>query len=128
MGTSSLQVISFLLWMAASPTSFRDRPSRRWRCSARKARRRSCRYVVTPADAWASPQTGEGASTSVVVNVHNAPAGVQSQTSRMDAQGNVAIDVILKKAIDGAVAESLSNGSGGRLLGDDFGIKQFMGR
>ena len=46
----------------------------------------------------------------------------------MDAQGNVAIDVILKKAIDGAVAESLSNGSSGRVLGDDFGIKRFMGR
>jgi hypothetical protein len=69
-----------------------------------------------------------GGSTSVVVNVHNAPAGVQSQTSRMDGQGNVAIDVILKKAIDGAVAESLSNGSGGRVLADDFGVKRFMGR
>jgi phage-related minor tail protein len=71
---------------------------------------------------------GGGGSTSVVVNVHNAPAGVQSQTSRMDAKGNLAIDVILKKAIDGAVAESLSSGSGRRVLADDFGVKQFMGR
>ena len=63
-----------------------------------------------------------------MVNVHNAPAGVQSQTSRMDAQGNVAVDVILKKAIDGAVAESLSNGSGRRVLADDFGVKRYMGR
>ena len=70
---------------------------------------------------------GGGGSTSVVVNVHNAPAGVQSQTSRMDAQGNLAVDVILKKAIDSAVAESLSNGSGRRVLADDFGIKPFMG-
>ena len=71
---------------------------------------------------------GGGGSTSVVVNVHNATAGVQSQTSRMDAQGNLAVDVILKKAIDGAVAESLSNGSGRRVLADDFGVKPFMGR
>jgi hypothetical protein len=63
-----------------------------------------------------------------VVNVHNAPAGVQSQTSRVDAQGNIAVDVILKKAIDGAVADSLSNGAGRRVLADDFGVKQFMGR
>jgi hypothetical protein len=34
----------------------------------------------------------------------------------------------LKKAIDGAVAESLASGSGGRVLADDFGVKRFMGR
>jgi hypothetical protein len=64
----------------------------------------------------------------VTVNVHNAPAGVQSQTSRVDSNGNVAIDVVLKKTVDGMVGDSLSNGSGLRVLKRDFGIKPFTGQ
>jgi hypothetical protein len=40
----------------------------------------------------------------------------------------VAVDVILKKAVDGMVADSLSNGSGRRVLADNFGVKPFMGQ
>jgi hypothetical protein len=64
----------------------------------------------------------------VTVNVHNAPAGVQSQTSRVGANGNVAVDVILKKAVDGMVGDSLSNGSGRGVLAREFGVKPFMGQ
>ena len=71
---------------------------------------------------------GAAGGVNVMVNVHNAPAGVQSQTSRMDSNGNVAVDVVLKKAIDGMVADSLSNGSGRRVLADNFGVKPFMGQ
>jgi phage-related minor tail protein len=74
----------------------------------------------------ASSRGGRGVN--VIVNVHNAPAGVQSQTSRMDSNGNVAVDVILKKAIDGMVGDSLSSGSGLRVLKRDFGVKPFMGQ
>jgi hypothetical protein len=34
--------------------------------------------------------SGGGRGVNVTVNVHNAPAGVQSQTSRVDSNGNVA--------------------------------------
>jgi hypothetical protein len=64
----------------------------------------------------------------VTVNVHNAPAGVQSQTSRVDSNGNVAADVMLNKWGDGMAANSLSNGSGLRVLKQDFGIKRFTGQ
>jgi phage-related minor tail protein len=72
--------------------------------------------------------SGGGRGVNVTVNVHNAPAGVQSQTSRVDSNGNVAVDVILKKAVDGMVGESLSNGSGLRVLKRNFGIKPFTGQ
>jgi lambda family phage tail tape measure protein len=41
--------------------------------------------------------SGGGRGVNVTVNVHNAPAGVQSQTSRVDSNGNIAVDVILKR-------------------------------
>jgi hypothetical protein len=69
--------------------------------------------------------SGGGRGVNVTVNVHNAPAGVQSQTSRVGANGNVAVDVILKKAVDGMVADSLSNGSGRGVLAREFGVKPF---
>jgi phage-related minor tail protein len=72
--------------------------------------------------------SGGGRGVNVTVNVHNAPAGVQSQTSRVDSKGNIAVDVILKKAVDGIVGDSLSNGSGRRVLARDFGVKPFMGQ
>jgi phage-related minor tail protein len=72
--------------------------------------------------------SGGGRGVNVTVNVHNAPAGVRSQTSRMDSNGNVAVDVVLKKAIDGMVGDSLSNGWGLRVLKRDFGVKPFMGQ
>ena len=72
--------------------------------------------------------SGGGRGVNVTVNVHNAPAGVQSRTSRVDSNGNVAVDVVLKKAIDGMVGDSLSNGSGRRVLKRDFGVKPFMGQ
>jgi hypothetical protein len=71
--------------------------------------------------------SGGGRGVNVTVNVHNAPAGVQSQTSRVDSNGNVAVDVMLNKWGDEMVAKSLSNGSGSRVMKQDFGIKQFMG-
>ena len=71
--------------------------------------------------------SGGGRGVNVTVNVHNAPAGVQSQTSRVDSKGNVAVDVVLKK-IDGLVGDSISNGAGGRALKRDFGIKRFTGQ
>jgi hypothetical protein len=46
----------------------------------------------------------------------------------VDSNGNVAVDVILKKAVDGMVGESLSNGSGLRVLKRNFGIKPFTGQ
>src|SRR5215831_16936022 len=52
--------------------------------------------------------SGGGRGVNVTVNVHNAPTGVQSQRSRVDPNGNVAVDVMLKKAIDAATADSLS--------------------
>jgi hypothetical protein len=72
--------------------------------------------------------SGGGRGVNVTVNVHNAPAGVQSQTSRVDSNGNVAVDVMLNKWGDGMVANSLSNGSGLRVLKQDFGIKRFTGQ
>jgi hypothetical protein len=64
----------------------------------------------------------------VTVNVHNALAGVQSQTLRVDSNGNVAVDVVLKKAVGGMVGDSLSNGSGLRVRKRNFGIKPFPGQ
>jgi phage-related minor tail protein len=72
--------------------------------------------------------SGGGRGVNVTVNVHNAPAGVLSQTSGLGANGNVAVDVILKKAVDGMIGDSLSNGSGRRVLAREFGVKPFMGQ
>jgi phage-related minor tail protein len=72
--------------------------------------------------------SGGGRGVNVTVNVHNAPAGVQSQTSRVDSKGNVAVDVVLKRWGDGMVGDSLSNGSGLRVLKRNFGIKPFTGQ
>jgi hypothetical protein len=72
--------------------------------------------------------SGGGRGVNVTVNEHNALAGFQSQTSRVDSNGNVAVDVILKKAVDGMVGDSLSNGSARRVLARDFGAKPFMGQ
>jgi phage-related minor tail protein len=43
---------------------------------------------------------GGGGGVNVTVNVQNAPAGVQSQASRVDSNGNVSVDVILKKPVN----------------------------
>lgn len=87
--------------------------------------------VFTPAQMAA---IGKGLSASartapnVTVNVHNAPAGVQSTTTSADANGNVQLDVILKKMVDQTVGDSLSMGTGQRILQRQYGVKQFMGR
>jgi hypothetical protein len=68
-----------------------------------------------------------GAGGSVTVNVINAPAGVQSQQTTRDAQGNTRVDITLKKAVDGAVGDSLSAGTGRRVLANQYGVRQFTG-
>jgi phage-related minor tail protein len=66
-----------------------------------------------------------GSAGNVTVNVINAPAGVESQRTTTDAQGNTRIDVTLKTAIDGAVGDSLSAGTGRRVLASQYGVRQF---
>lgn len=81
------------------------------------------------AAAYGGGARGGGASApQVTVNVVNAPAGVKSQTSQTDANGNTRIDVVLNKAVDEAVGKSLSTGTGRRVLGNQYGIKQFTGQ
>jgi phage-related minor tail protein len=70
---------------------------------------------------------GGGRGGNVTVNVINAPAGVESQQTTTDAQGNTRVDITLKKAIDGAVGDSIVSGSGQRALKSNYGIRQFMG-
>lgn len=72
--------------------------------------------------------SGGNAAPQVTVNVVNAPAGVKSQTSQTDANGNTRIDVVLNKAMDDAVGKSMSTGSGRRVLGNQYGVKQFTGQ
>jgi phage-related minor tail protein len=72
--------------------------------------------------------SGGGRGVNVTVNVHNAPAGVQSQTSRVDSNGNVAVDVFLKKSVNSVLIDSLANGDGRRVLAREFGIKPIMGQ
>lgn len=69
-----------------------------------------------------------GVAPRVTVNVINAPAGVKSQTSETDGNGNTKIDVVLNKAMDDAVGKSLSTGTGRRVLGGQYGVKQFTGQ
>jgi hypothetical protein len=57
------------------------------------------------------------------VVIHNY-TGVQPTVSR-NSNGDVTIT--LKKAVDGMVGDSMSNGSGQRVLRDRYGVKQFMG-
>lgn len=71
---------------------------------------------------------GGGAAPQVTVNVVNAPAGVKSQTSQTDANGNTRVDVILNKAMDEAVGKSLSTGTGRRVLRGQYGVNQFTGQ
>jgi hypothetical protein len=68
-----------------------------------------------------------GGAGSVTVNVINAPAGVQGQRTTRDAQGNTRVDITLKKAVDGAVGDSLSAGTGRRVLANQYGVRQFTG-
>ena len=67
-----------------------------------------------------------GGGSSVTMNVINAPAGVQSQQTSRDAQGNTRVDITLK-AVDGAVGDSLSAGTGRRALASQYGVRQFTG-
>jgi hypothetical protein len=68
-----------------------------------------------------------GGGGSVTVNVINAPAGVQNQQTTRDAQGNTRVDITLKKAVDGAIGDSLSAGTGRRVLANQYGVRQFTG-
>jgi hypothetical protein len=70
---------------------------------------------------------GGGRSGNVTVNVINAPAGVQSQQTTTDGQGNKRVDIVLNKAIDNAVGDSMANGAGRRTLRNRYGINQFTG-
>ena len=72
--------------------------------------------------------SGGGRGGNVTVNVINAPAGVESQQTTTDAQGNTRVDITLKKAVDGAVGDSLAAGTGRRVLRDQYGVRQFMGQ
>jgi phage-related minor tail protein len=58
------------------------------------------------------------------VVIHNY-TGAQPTVSR-NRNGDVTI--MLKKALDGMVEDSISNGAGGRALKRDWGIKPFMGQ
>ena len=70
---------------------------------------------------------GSGGGSKVTVNVINAPAGVESQQTSTDAQGNTRVDITLKKAVDGAVGDSLAGGTGRCVLRDQYGVRQFTG-
>jgi len=70
---------------------------------------------------------GGGRAGNVTVNVFNAPAGVESQQTTTDAQGNSRVDITLRKAVDGAVGDSLAGGTGRRVLRDKYNVRQFMG-
>ncbi|WP_316234671.1 hypothetical protein [Bradyrhizobium sp. SZCCHNR1020] len=72
--------------------------------------------------------SGGGRGGNVTVNVINAPAGVESQQTTTDAQGNTRVDITLKKAVDSAVGDSLSAGTGRRVMRDQYGVRQFMGQ
>jgi hypothetical protein len=70
---------------------------------------------------------GRGRAGNVTVNVINAPAGVESQQTTTDGQGNQRIDIVLNKKVDSAVGDSLVNGSGRRVLASNFGVKPYTG-
>jgi hypothetical protein len=81
-------------------------PSVHWSSSPRGRHRAKCvrRPQSTGSDTRAPvAASGGGRGVNVTVNEHNALAGFQSQTSRVDSNGNVAVDVILKKAVDGSL-------------------------
>lgn len=71
---------------------------------------------------------GSRSSGSITVNVNNAPAGSTAAVDRkVNPDGSASIDVTLKKLVDSAVGDSLSSGTGQRVLGRQYGVKQFMG-
>jgi len=51
---------------------------------------------------------------------------VQSQQTTREAQGT-RVDITLKKAVDGAVGDSLSAGTSRRVLANQYGARQFTG-
>lgn len=70
---------------------------------------------------------GGGRGGNATVNVINAPAGVASQQTTTDSQGNQRIDIVLNKKIDVAVGDSMSSGTGMRVLKSQYGVSQFTG-
>lgn len=69
---------------------------------------------------------GGGGSSSVNVTVVN-QTGVQADTETSKGP-NGDITITLKKMVDGIVADSMSQGSGARVLKNQYGIKPFTGR
>ena len=65
---------------------------------------------------------GGGKAPTIVINNHT---DAQPQVS---ASSNGDVTVTLRKTIDAAVGDSMSNGTGRRVLAQQFGVKQFMGR
>lgn len=58
----------------------------------------------------------------IVINNHT------DATPQVSKSSNGDVTITLKKAIDGAVGESLSAGTGQRVLRSQYGVNQFMGR
>ncbi|MCA1400198.1 hypothetical protein [Bradyrhizobium sp. BRP56] len=49
-------------------------------------------------------------------------------TSTVEQSLNGDVSVTLRKMVDGAVGDSLSTGTGRRVLGDQYGVKPFTGQ
>lgn len=78
--------------------------------------------VFTQGQMAALGSSGGGSAPNIVINNHTE---AQPQVSKAP---NGDITITLKKMVDGAVGESLSAGSGQRVLRDAYGVRQFTGR
>jgi len=72
------------------------------------------------------PSGGGSGGTSLNVNVVNNTGTQASTTTSTNSNGDVT--VTLNKAVDSAVGNSLSSGTGMRVLGTQYGVKPFMGQ
>jgi hypothetical protein len=81
--------------------------------------------VFTPgqmAALGAAAGAGGGRSPQVTINNYTDAAPSVEQVPNGD------ITVTLRKMVDGAVGDSLSTGTGRRVLGDQYGVKPFTGQ
>ncbi|MEZ2146381.1 hypothetical protein AAE026_29410 [Bradyrhizobium sp. DN5] len=85
-----------------------------------RARERACSRQAR----W--PQWGSAGSMSWLMSTMPRTGG-GSQSARTDANGNVQVDIILKKMMDSTVGESLAAGAGQRVLKNACGVEPFMG-
>ncbi|WLA52380.1 hypothetical protein QIH80_21170 [Bradyrhizobium elkanii] len=65
---------------------------------------------------------GGGRSPQVTINNYT------DATPAVEQAPNGDITVTLRKMVDGAVGDSLSTGTGRRVLGDQYGVKPFTGQ